>query len=207
MFIFNIGVAKGTLKLPIPSSVPESFQLLMKTCWEQCPSDRPSFKQIIKRLDISKPEIVLFEQEQEYAEITRIWSGEVHENLSKLPTVDIFSALAMNYDELMKQRKEEIQLISNMRAHYQKRVQQINTLYTELKSLMIQLEERERVINERECFRRIDEKTGNTNPIFKARKNSSKLKRVAATNVDHFMTSISHRKRREYKRNDERKLF
>ncbi|CAF2859987.1 unnamed protein product [Rotaria sp. Silwood2] len=137
------GVAKGTLKLPIPPSIPEGFKLLMTMCWEQQPSNRPSFQQIIKHLDIKTPEIILFEQEQEYAELTHICSTEINENLSKLPTIDISSILQLTNDQLMEKRKEELQQITDIRRCYEIRTQQINTLYIELKSLMIQLEERE----------------------------------------------------------------
>ena len=55
----------------------------MTMCWNQQPSNRPSFQQIIKHLNISKPEIILFEQEQEYAELTRVWSIEIDEHLAR----------------------------------------------------------------------------------------------------------------------------
>ena len=79
----------------------------MTMCWNQRPSNRPSFQQIIKHLNISESEINLFEQEQEYAELTRVWSIEINEQLARLPTIDISSTLQMTNDELMKKRKEE----------------------------------------------------------------------------------------------------
>ena len=60
---FNSGVCKGILTLPIPSSAPECFKSLMTMCWNQQPSNRPSFQEIIKHLDLSKHEIILFEQD------------------------------------------------------------------------------------------------------------------------------------------------
>ena len=103
---------KGSLTLPIPSSVPDGFKLLMNMCWNQKPANRPSFQQIIKHLNISEAEIILFEQEQEYAELTRVWSAEINEQFARLPSIDISSTLRLSNEELMKKRKEELQHIA-----------------------------------------------------------------------------------------------
>ncbi len=76
------GVGKGSLTLPIPSSVPDGFKLLMTMCWNQKSANRPSFQQIIKHLNISYPEIDLLEQEQEYAELKRVWSIAFNEPIA-----------------------------------------------------------------------------------------------------------------------------
>ena len=146
----STGVGKGSLTLPIPSSVPEGLKLLMNMCWNQRPTNRPSFQQIIKHLDISEPEITLFEQEQEYAELTRAWSIEINEQLARLPSIDFASTLEMSNDDLIKKRKEELQHIADIRAHYQAKLQQVNTIYIELSSMMMQLQKREQEIKKKE---------------------------------------------------------
>ena len=146
----STGVGKGSLTLPIPSSVPEGLKLLMTMCWNQRPTSRPSFQQIIKHLDISEPQIALFEQEQEYAELTRAWSIEIDEQLARLPSIDIPSTLEMSNDDLIKKRKEELQHIADIRAHYQAKLQQVNTIYIELSSMMMQLQKREQEIKKKE---------------------------------------------------------
>jgi hypothetical protein len=200
--IFISGVGKGSLTLPIPSSAPEGFKFLMTMCWNQRPSTRPSFQQIIKHLDSSKPEIILFEQEQEYAELTRIWSIEINEHLSNIPIIDISSTLQMTNDELMKKRQEELQHIIDIRTHYQKRVQQVSTLYMELKSLMMQLEQRERIIKEKERILNINGKKRTTNPISEARKKSLEIIKIATSNLNDPMHLLSQKKRHGKKSNN-----
>ncbi len=201
-FAFNSGVGKGSLTLPIPSSAPEGFKLLMRMCWNQRPSNRPSFQEIVKHLDISKNEIILFEQEQEYAELTRIWSIEINERLSKIPTIDISSTLQMTNDELMKKRQEELQHIADIRTHYEKRIQQVNILYVELKSLMMQLEQRERVIKEKESLFNIKGKKRTISPITKARKKSLEIIKAATYNLNDPIHLLSQKKRHLNKPNN-----
>ncbi|UJR13381.1 hypothetical protein I4U23_000397 [Adineta vaga] len=193
------GVGKGSLTLPIPDSVPEGFKLLMKMCWNQRPADRPSFPEMIKHLDCSEPNIVLFEREQEYAELTRVWSIEINEHLSKFPTIDISSTLQMSHDELLKKRQEELQHIVDIRTHYQKRIQQVDTLYIEMKSMMMQLEQRERVIKEKERLLKIHGKKQTINPISEARKKSLELIKIATSNLNDPMHFLLNKKRYEKK--------
>lgn len=178
----------------------------MTMCWKQRPSDRPSFQEIIKHLDISKNEIILFEQEQEYAELTQVWSIEINEQLSKLPTIDISSTLQMTNDELIKKRQEELQHIVDIRTHYDKRIQQVNTLYVELKSLMMQLEQREHVIKEKERTLNIKGKKRTTNPISEARKKSLEIIKAATYNLNDPIHLLSQKKRHSNKTNNECKF-
>ncbi|CAF1261796.1 unnamed protein product [Adineta steineri] len=190
------GVGKGSLTLPVPTSAPEGFKLLMTKCWNQQSSDRPSFSEIIKHLDISEPNIVLFEEEQKYAELTRVWSIEINEHLSQFPSIDISSTLRMTNDELMKKRQEELQHIIDIRTHYQKRVQQVDTLYMDLKSLMMQVEKRERIIKEKERTLNINVKKRTTNPISEARKKSLELIKIATSNLNDPIHLLSYNKKR-----------
>lgn len=168
-------MGKGSLTLPIPSSAPQGFTLLMKMCWNQRPENRPSFQQIIKHLTISEKEIAVFEQEQEYAELTRAWSTEIHEQLARLPTIDISSTLNMTNDELMKKRREELQHIADIRSHYQTKLNQVNSLYVELSSLMMQLQKREQEIRKKERLLNIQHHSSSGNSNTKKRTNNNSL--------------------------------
>jgi mitogen-activated protein kinase kinase kinase 13 len=168
------GVGKGSLTLPIPSSAPEGFKLLMNLCWNQRPANRPSFQQILKHLNISEKEIILFEQEQEYVELTRAWSIEINQRLANLTTIDISSTLKMTNDELMKKRQEELQHIADIRAHYQTKLHQVNTVYLELSSLMMQLQKREQEIKKKERAMKIQ-------PYSLSTSNNSGKKRMMPT--------------------------
>ncbi|CAF2333350.1 unnamed protein product [Rotaria sp. Silwood2] len=194
------GVGKGSLTLPIPSSAPGGFKLLMTMCWNQRPLNRPSFQQIIKHLNISEPEIALFEQEQEYAELTHAWSIEINEQLARLPTIDISATLKMTNDELMKKRKEELQHIADIRSHYQTKLQQVNTLYIELSSLMMQLQKREQEIKKKERLLNIQHhsSSGNSNgkkrsinSLSEARKKSLQLIKAASFTLNDPIIKLS----------------
>jgi len=216
---FFLGVGKGSLTLPIPSSAPEGFKLLMTMCWNQRPLNRPSFQQIIKHLNISEPQIILFEQEQEYVELTRVWSIEINEQLARLSTIDISSTLRMSNDELMKKRKEELQHIADIRSHYQTKLQQVNTLYIELSSLMMQLQKREQEIKKKERILNIQHhsSTGNNNngkkrtisSMLEARKKSLQLIKAASFSLNDPIAMISQastKKGPSIKSNNGRKL-
>jgi hypothetical protein len=190
----------------------------MKMCWNQRPSNRPSFQQIIKHLNISEPEIILFEQEQEYVELTRAWSIEIHEQLARLPTIDISSTLHMSNDELMKKRKEELLHIADIRSHYQTKLQQVNTLYIELSSLMMQLQKREQEIKKKERILNIQHysSSGNNNgkkrtidSILEARKKSLQLIKAASFSLNDPMMMLSQtstKKGKSSKSNNGRKF-
>jgi serine/threonine protein kinase len=215
------GVGKGSLTLPIPSSAPEGFKLLMTMCWNQKPSNRPSFQQIIKHLNISEPQIILFEQEQEYAELRRVWSIEIDEQLARLPTIDISATLQMSNDELMKKRKEELQHIVDIRSHYETKLQQVNTLYVELSSLMMQLQKREQEIKKKERILNIQHHSSSINKnnngkkrtidsILEARKKSLQLIKAASFNLNDpimMLSQKSTKKGQSIKSNSTRKFY
>jgi len=216
LFFFSflyLGVGKGSLTLPIPSSAPEGFKLPMTFCWNQKPMNRPSFQQIIKHLKVSEPEIILFEQEQEYAELTRAWSSEINAQLARLPTIDISSTLQMSNDELMNKRREELQHIADIRAHYQTKLHQINSLYIELSSLMMQLEKREQEIKKKERLLHIEHHSSSGkkrpfHPIAEARKKSLQLIKAATFNLNDplaILSQTTNKKTQINKHNNQRK--
>lgn len=183
-------MGKGSLTLPIPSSAPECLKSLLTNCWNQRPANRPTFQQIQKNLEISKAQIILFEQEQEYAELTRIWSAEINEHLAKLPTIDISSILQLSNEELIEKRQEELQHIADIRLLYEKRLEQVNSIYIQLKSFMMQLEQREQLIQEKEFHL----KKRAHNPILQARKKSLEIIKAATSNLNDPMYLLSHKK-------------
>ncbi len=184
-------------------------------CWNQKPSNRPSFQNIIKHLNISESEIVLFEQEQEYAELTHVWSIEINEQLARLPTIDISATLQMSNDELMKKRKEELQHIADIRSHYETKLQQVNTLYIELSSLMMQLQKREQEVKKKERLLNIQHhsSTGNNhgkkrtiNSILEARKKSLQLIKAASFNLNDPISIFSQTSTKKPQSNHPRKF-
>jgi DNA repair ATPase RecN len=108
----------------------------------------------------------------------------------------------MTNDELMKKRQEELQHIMDIRAHYEKRIQQVNTLYIELKSLTMQLEQREHIIKEKERLLNIKGKKRTINPISEARKKSLEIIKAATYNLNDPMHLLSQKKRHTNKSNN-----
>lgn len=191
-------------------------------CWNQKPVNRPSFEQILKHLNVSESAIILFEQEQEYAELQRIWSAEITEKLSRFPTIDISATLQMSNEELLKKRQEELLHIADMRSHYQTKLQQVNTLYIELSSLMMQLQKREQEIKKQERLLNIHhssstKKTNNHgkkrtfDALLEARKKSLQLIKAASFNLNNLPTSstsqISAKKIQTSKSNNTGKFY
>jgi hypothetical protein len=100
----------------------------------------------------------------------------------------------------MKKRQEELEHIADIRAHYEKRVQQVNTLYVELKSLMMQLEQRECTIKEKERSLNIKGKKRTINSFLEARKKSLEIIKAATHNLNDPIYLLTQKKRYKNKR-------
>ncbi|CAB1346816.1 unnamed protein product, partial [Coregonus sp. 'balchen'] len=57
------GVGSNSLHLPVPSTCPDGFKILMKQTWQGKPRNRPSFRQILLHLDIASADILGAPQE------------------------------------------------------------------------------------------------------------------------------------------------
>lgn len=68
------GVGSNSLHLPIPSSCPEGFRLLVKQCWSAKPRNRPSFKHILIHLEIAAVEVLVSSPEDYFrTQVTFDW--------------------------------------------------------------------------------------------------------------------------------------
>ena len=59
-------VAHRQMRLPIPSSIPETLSNLMNNCWEEEPHNRPEFDAITVRLEAAKDELSNYDKSGEY---------------------------------------------------------------------------------------------------------------------------------------------
>ncbi|NXO23188.1 M3K12 kinase, partial [Cisticola juncidis] len=57
------GVGSNSLHLPVPSSCPDGFKVLLRQCWNSKPRNRPSFRQILLHLDIASADVLSTPQE------------------------------------------------------------------------------------------------------------------------------------------------
>lgn len=141
------GVGNNSLHLPIPSSCPEGFKLLIKQCWSVKPKTRPSFKIIMSHLEIAGAELIKQSTEQ-YFETQQTWREEIRSHMEKMASVG--SNLSKYEQDLIKKRKDEWKHAQDIRLIYQRKLERTNTLYMQLSACFLHLEEREKMIAEKE---------------------------------------------------------
>ncbi|XP_067650427.1 mitogen-activated protein kinase kinase kinase zak-1-like [Haliotis asinina] len=81
-------VEKGE-RLLVPSTCPSCFGQLMKDCWELDPKKRPTFKQILARLDAMLQDETLPNQTNSFLEHKEIWRKEIQTTLERLKRAEI----------------------------------------------------------------------------------------------------------------------
>lgn len=141
------GVGSNSLHLPIPSSCPDGFKLLMNQCWSTNPRNRPTFRQIQMHLEIALPDLLAL-KEDEFYQLQSEWKTEISEQLQIIQTEGCqYPKLE---EELIKRRKEELRHAQDVREHYERKLDRANNLYIELTNCMLQLEKREQELIRRE---------------------------------------------------------
>eukprot|EP00094_Tigriopus_californicus_P011915 TCALIF_11510-PA protein Name:"Similar to MAP3K12 Mitogen-activated protein kinase kinase kinase 12 (Homo sapiens)" AED:0.14 eAED:0.14 QI:626/0.71/0.75/0.75/0.57/0.62/8/0/752 len=142
------GVGSNSLQLPVPSSCPDGFKLLVKQCWAPKPRNRPSFKHILMHLDIAAVEILSFKQE-DYFRTQQSWKREVWEHNERMKGEDV-SMPIVGQDALVKKRKQELKHAQDVKELYERKLKKVNDLYMELSAWKLRLEEAERNLARRE---------------------------------------------------------
>ncbi|XP_014244385.1 mitogen-activated protein kinase kinase kinase 13-B isoform X2 [Cimex lectularius] len=143
------GVGSNSLQLPIPSSCPEGFKLLMKQCWSPKPKNRPSFKHILHHLDIAASDVITSTPEK-YFRTQATWKQEVRDQMSKIETNKSNQMPRFDEVDLIKKRNDELKHAQDIRQHYERKLGRVNDLYTALATAFIELDEREREIRKLE---------------------------------------------------------
>ncbi|XP_048776064.1 mitogen-activated protein kinase kinase kinase 13-A-like isoform X2 [Ostrea edulis] len=141
------GVGSNSLHLPVPSTCPEGFKLLMRQCWEAKTRNRPSFKQVLMHLEIATPELLKYSY-QDFITAQTIWKDEIREQLQLIRCEG--THMPHLEEELIKRRREELRHAQDVREHYERKLERANNLYMELTACMLQLEKRERELLKRE---------------------------------------------------------
>ncbi|KAM0732731.1 Mitogen-activated protein kinase kinase kinase 12 [Formica fusca] len=139
------GVGSNSLHLPIPTSCPEGFGLLVKQCWATKPRNRPSFKLIEMHLAIAAVDVLSLEPE-DYFKAQQSWKKEIQEHMEHMP---LFTNTSPRFEnDLILRRRNELRQAQDVREHYERKLERTNNLYLELNAILLQLELRERdVIN------------------------------------------------------------
>uniref|UniRef100_A0A1A9W763 Mitogen-activated protein kinase kinase kinase dlk-1 n=1 Tax=Glossina brevipalpis TaxID=37001 RepID=A0A1A9W763_9MUSC len=141
------GVGNNALKLPIPSTCPEGFKLLINLCWHIKPRCRPSFRHILSHLEIDGP-ILLRKSEKKYFESQLSWKEEVRSHMKDM-TQNRTSIHKFEQD-LIRRRRAEWRHAHDIRMVYESKLEKTNRLYLELSECMSQIQEKEKEIAERE---------------------------------------------------------
>jgi PREDICTED: similar to mitogen-activated protein kinase kinase kinase len=139
------GVGNTSLHLPVPSTCPQGFKLLLELCWTQKPSNRPSFAQICNHINIAAWEITSIDNLR-YEELQASWKQDIERYFSKMKResrqISHFSS-----DEEIDLGNGKDQVI---RDHYEKKLEKVNNLFVEVQSILLKLEQRERQIKKKE---------------------------------------------------------
>ncbi|XP_006987792.1 mitogen-activated protein kinase kinase kinase 13 [Peromyscus maniculatus bairdii] len=141
------GVGSNSLHLPVPSTCPDGFKILMKQTWQSKPRNRPSFRQTLMHLDIASADVLATPQET-YFKSQAEWREEVKKHFEKIKSEG--ACIHRLDEELIRRRREELRHALDIREHYERKLERANNLYMELSAIMLQLEMREKELLKRE---------------------------------------------------------
>ncbi|XP_013888334.1 mitogen-activated protein kinase kinase kinase 13 isoform X3 [Austrofundulus limnaeus] len=141
------GVGSNSLHLPVPSTCPDGFKILMKQTWQGKPRNRPSFRQILLHLDIAAADVLGTPQET-YFKSQAEWREEVKKHFEKIKSEG--TCIHRLDEELIRRRRDELRQALDIREHYERKLERANNLYMELSAIMLQLEVREKELMKRE---------------------------------------------------------
>ena len=144
------GVGSKSLHLPVPSSCPDGFKLLMNQCWSAKPRNRPSFRHILMHIDIAASELIDIQQEHHF-KMQEEWRNEIKHCLLRMKNDGRSNTFSSDDEaELIKKRKQELMHAQDIREHYERKLQRANNLYMEVASFYLRLEQREKELEKRE---------------------------------------------------------
>jgi len=127
------GIGTGNFHLPVPTTTPTGFSLLLKQCWNQNPQHRPKFRQILLHLQIVEddsgfleiPHEAFFEQQVSWKREMKVEFGKMKLEASEDPDSE---------ESLRKRRERELKHAEDIRRLYEERLQDATSLLAELRS-------------------------------------------------------------------------
>lgn len=175
------GVGSNALHLPIPSTCPDGYRLIVQMCWNAKPRNRPSFKYILMHLDIAAVEILSTPPET-YAQKQASWKAEIRQYMANT-TSRVSHVPHIEEEDLVKRRHEELKHAQDIREHWERKLVIANDLYLELSAAMLQLEQREKDLIKREsCGENVTRKKRIVRPLIKAQERLQKCRRSTIGN-------------------------
>ncbi|KAJ8738003.1 hypothetical protein PYW08_000598 [Mythimna loreyi] len=143
------GVGTDTIALPIPSTLPSSMQLLMNQCWNRTPRNRPPFKIIAANLEIAGDELASYPLDS-WKRCQFIWRDEVNESMKRFFVRVIKGEPQESTSASDTNRREDLKMARNIRKIYENQLSHANELFLEVCAVRLQLEQREKEVEERE---------------------------------------------------------
>ncbi|CAD5113274.1 DgyrCDS2454 [Dimorphilus gyrociliatus] len=134
------GVGNNSLTLPIPSMVPNGFQILLQQCWSEKPRNRPSFKLILSHLEIASSDLLNMPAEEYYG-MQALWKNDIAEQYCKYKCEP--ARVTQLEQELIRRRRAELKHAQDIRLHYERKFERVTNLHNELVILMNRLKSRE----------------------------------------------------------------
>jgi mitogen-activated protein kinase kinase kinase 13 len=132
------GVGNHSLRLPIPSTCPEGFRLLVKQCWNAKPRNRPSFKNILIHLDIASVE-VLNKSPEDYLKTQETWKQEIRLCMQQMQSNG--PQLPKYEEDIIKKRNDELKHAQDIREHYERKLDRVNDMYMEMITRLLQVDQ------------------------------------------------------------------
>ena len=135
--LYRIGT--GAHHLPVASTTPLAFSLLLKQCWNKEPKHRPKFRQILLHLQIVEedsgfletPNEVFFADQQD-------WKRENDDKFSKMKIkMEAKDDSGPSEDDILrKQRERELKHAEDIRRLYEERLLNASQLLVDLRTKM-----------------------------------------------------------------------
>ncbi|KAJ0184003.1 hypothetical protein K1T71_000426 [Dendrolimus kikuchii] len=139
------GVGTDTISLPVPSTCPDSLQLLLNQCLNRVPKNRPPFKIIAAHLEVAGDELNSIKAEC-FSITQAAWRKEVQESMKKFYA----RTEQPQANDPQSQRREDLKNARNVKNIYEQQLTRANELYMEVCAVRLQLEQKEKAIAERE---------------------------------------------------------
>lgn len=139
------GIGNNSLRLPIPPTCPDGFNLLINLCWKAKPKNRPSFKIILNHLEIAGPQL-LKQSDAQYFETQRTWKESIGADMLQMTQTE--TNIKKFEQELIQKRTAELKHAQDIRLVYENKLEKTNELFTELREWSLYLQEKEREIAE-----------------------------------------------------------
>ncbi|CAL8108773.1 unnamed protein product [Calicophoron daubneyi] len=135
------GVANDTLHLPLPSSCPLEYRVLMKMCWNPKPCNRPNFQQILSHLELASTTFLQY-NEQKFLSDQQLMKEQIALHFQGIQ----IDGQGKDKPELLllRRRREELSHAQDIRLHYDDKLERVNELCTQLEKLLAEVEEQRR---------------------------------------------------------------